>query len=66
MQECDKNQFGLQDSNVSYLDLGLCLKGHNDNHDSVGQNRESQMKSASIDVEFLWRQTDLKKKLLLL
>ncbi|GLT72842.1 hypothetical protein SLA2020_447410 [Shorea laevis] len=44
---------GTQDSNVSYLDLGLCLKGHNDNHDSVGQNRESQMKSASIDVEFL-------------
>jgi hypothetical protein len=53
MQESDKNQFGLQDSNVSCLDLGLCLKGHDDNLDSVGQNTENQMKSASIDVEFL-------------
>jgi hypothetical protein len=34
MQESNKNQFALQDSNVSCLDLGLCLKGHNDNLDS--------------------------------
>ncbi|KAE8125474.1 hypothetical protein FH972_020278 [Carpinus fangiana] len=43
---------GTQDSNASYLDLGLCLKGHNDNLDSVDESTESQMKSGSIDEEF--------------
>ncbi|XP_030928677.1 uncharacterized protein LOC115954855 [Quercus lobata] len=36
-----------QDSHISHLDLGLCLTGPNSNVDSVGQNRESQMESAS-------------------
>ncbi|GMY31128.1 hypothetical protein FCV25MIE_26370 [Fagus crenata] len=36
-----------QDSNINNLDLGLCLTGHNSNLDSVGQNIETQMKSAS-------------------
>ncbi|KAF5461143.1 hypothetical protein F2P56_020962 [Juglans regia] len=40
-QESDNNILGLQDSNISHLDLGLCLKGHNSNVDSVGQNRDS-------------------------
>ena len=69
MLESDKNDFGLQDSNVSYLDLGLCLKGHNDNLDSVDQSTESQMKSGDIDEEFFlktnWLEKKRKKKLLL-
>lgn len=36
-----------QDSNINNLDLGLCLTGHSSNLDSVGQNIETQMKSAS-------------------
>ncbi|XP_075672046.1 uncharacterized protein LOC142641491 [Castanea sativa] len=36
-----------QDSHISHLDLGLCLTGPNSNVDSVGQNTESQMESAS-------------------
>ncbi|KDP39195.1 hypothetical protein JCGZ_00952 [Jatropha curcas] len=33
-----------QDSNVSNLDLDLCLKGHNGDPDSVGRTKESQVK----------------------
>lgn len=39
--------YSLQDSNTSSLDLGLCLKGHNSNSDSVGQRKEDQTKKAS-------------------
>ena len=47
MQESNKNLFGLQDSNINNLDLGLCLTGHNSNLDSVGQNSETQIKSVN-------------------
>ncbi|WCJ32997.1 hypothetical protein M5689_014384 [Euphorbia peplus] len=36
-----------QDSNTSSLDLGLCLKGHNSNSDSIGQRKEDQAKKAA-------------------
>ncbi|KAJ6979572.1 uncharacterized protein [Populus alba] len=36
-----------QDSNLSHLDLGLCLKGRNSDLDSVGQSKEDQVKRAS-------------------
>ena len=48
MQESYQNLFGWQDSQISHLDLGLCLTGPNSNVDSVGQNRETQMESASL------------------
>ncbi|XP_021687532.2 uncharacterized protein LOC110669957 [Hevea brasiliensis] len=38
-----------QDSSTSNLDLGLCLKGHNGDHDNnnLGQSKEGEMKKAS-------------------
>ncbi|EEF31175.1 uncharacterized protein LOC8268123 [Ricinus communis] len=36
-----------QDSNMSNLDLGLCLKGHYSDHDSVGESNGDQMKKES-------------------
>ncbi|XP_031257489.1 uncharacterized protein LOC116115478 [Pistacia vera] len=40
-----------QDSNISHLDLDLCLKGHGDDHDSTGQGKEVQlMKQAFSDL----------------
>ncbi|XP_011013132.1 PREDICTED: uncharacterized protein LOC105117239 isoform X2 [Populus euphratica] len=36
-----------QDSNLSHLDLGLCLKGRNIELDSVCQSEEDQVKRAS-------------------
>lgn len=45
--ELNKSVFALQDSNASHLDLGLCLKGHNSDHDSVGESKEDQVKNAS-------------------
>ncbi|KAL3576454.1 hypothetical protein D5086_021737 [Populus alba] len=42
-----KNPLLLQDSNLSHLDLGLCLKGRNSDLDSVGQSKEDQVKRAS-------------------
>ncbi|KAL9346300.1 hypothetical protein Peur_061153 [Populus x canadensis] len=42
-----KNPLLLQDSNLSHLDLGLCLKGRNSDLDSVGQSKEDRVKRAS-------------------
>ncbi|KAF5727938.1 hypothetical protein HS088_TW21G00078 [Tripterygium wilfordii] len=36
-----------QDSEIGRLDLGLSLKGHTGDRDSIGQNKDSQLKSAS-------------------
>uniref|UniRef100_A0A5B7B150 Uncharacterized protein n=1 Tax=Davidia involucrata TaxID=16924 RepID=A0A5B7B150_DAVIN len=39
----EKNQLVPQHSNKSNLDLGLCLKGPDDNHDSEGENKEARL-----------------------
>ncbi|XP_050218314.1 uncharacterized protein LOC126669053 [Mercurialis annua] len=36
-----------QDSNMSNLDLGLCLKGHNNDHDSADESNGGQVKKSS-------------------
>ncbi|KAJ4849375.1 hypothetical protein Tsubulata_043057 [Turnera subulata] len=35
-----------QDSNTSHLDLGLCLKGHDDSQDNVNQSKEGEANNA--------------------